>query len=102
MRSLFYARQKGELELLDTFFREEFVLDYRLATLKPVLVSILNGVVMGGGVGISIHSPFKIATEKSIFAMPEAKLGFFTDVGGGYFLSRLRSNLGLYLGLTGR
>lgn len=56
---------------------------------------------MGGGVGISVHAPIRIATENSVFAMPEARLGFFTDVAGGYFLSRLRSNIGLYLGLTG-
>ncbi len=56
---------------------------------------------MGGGVGVSIHAPIRIATEASVFAMPEAKIGFFTDVGGGYFLSRLRNNIGYYLGLTG-
>lgn len=56
---------------------------------------------MGGGVGISMHSPLKIATEKSLFAMPEAKIAFFTDVGGGYFLSRLKKNIGMYLALTG-
>jgi len=56
---------------------------------------------MGGGVGVSIHAPIRIATEASVFAMPEAKIGFFTDVGGGYFLSRLRNNIGFYLGLTG-
>jgi len=56
---------------------------------------------MGGGVGISIFSKFRIATEKSMFAMPEAKIGFITDIGGSYFLSRLRNNLGMYLGLTG-
>lgn len=61
----------------------------------------MDGIVMGGGVGVSIHAPIRIATEASVFAMPEAKIGFFTDVGGGYFLSRLRSNLGYYLGLTG-
>lgn len=61
----------------------------------------MDGIVMGGGVGISVHAPIKIATENSVFAMPEAKIAFFTDVGGGYFLSRLRSNIGLYLGLTG-
>lgn len=62
---------------------------------------MLDGIVMGGGVGVSIHSPIRIATEFSMFAMPEAKIGFFTDVGGGYFLSRLRNNIGFYLGLTG-
>ena len=55
---------------------------------------------MGGGVGISIHSPITIATEKAVFAMPEAKIGFFTDVAGGWFFSKLRNNIGMYLGLT--
>ena len=55
---------------------------------------------MGGGAGVSMHSKIKIATEYSVFAMPEAKIGFFTDVGGGYFLSSLSSNIGMYLGLT--
>jgi 3-hydroxyisobutyryl-CoA hydrolase len=69
--------------------------------MKPIQISILDGIVMGGGVGISMHSPLKIATEKSVFAMPEAKIAFFTDVGGGYFLSRLKKNIGMYLALTG-
>ena len=56
---------------------------------------------MGGGVGISIHSEIKIATEKSIFAMPEAKIGFFTDVGSSYFLPKLKNKIGFYLALTG-
>lgn len=60
-----------------------------------------DGIVMGGGFGISAFSPFIIATENSMFAMPEAKLGFFTDVGSSYLLSRLRNNIGYYLGLTG-
>lgn len=55
---------------------------------------------MGGGVGLTIHAPHRIATEKSVFAMPEAKIGFFTDVGGGFFLSKLKGNIGMYLGLT--
>ena len=58
---------------------------------------------MGGGVGISIHAPLRIATENSVYAMPETGIGFFTDVGGSYFLSRIHHNIhyGLYLGITG-
>jgi 3-hydroxyisobutyryl-CoA hydrolase len=58
---------------------------------------------MGGGVGISCHSPIRIATDNTMYAMPETGIGFFTDVGGSYFLSRVKNNvsLGLYLGLTG-
>ncbi len=69
--------------------------------MNPILVALMDGIVMGGGVGISVHAPIRIATENSLFAMPEAKLGLFTDVGGGYFLSRLKNNLGLFIGLTG-
>ena len=59
--------------------------------------------MMGGGVGISCHSPIRIATDNTMYAMPETGIGFFTDVGGSYFLSRVKNNisLGLYLGLTG-
>ena len=58
---------------------------------------------MGGGVGVSCHAPLRIATDSTVYAMPETGIGFFTDVGGSYFLSRVKGSvsLGLYLGLTG-
>lgn len=56
---------------------------------------------MGGGVGLSIHGKYRIATEKTLFAMPETAIGLFPDVGATYFLSRLKGSLGTYLGLTG-
>lgn len=58
---------------------------------------------MGGGVGVSIHSPIRVATDNSMFAMPETTIGFFTDVGASYFLSRVKEDisLGLFLGITG-
>jgi hypothetical protein len=56
---------------------------------------------VGGGVGLSINCPFRIATEKTVFAMPETLIGFFPDVGATYFLPRLDGQLGIYLGLTG-
>jgi 3-hydroxyisobutyryl-CoA hydrolase len=68
----------------------------------PYHISIWNGIVMGGGVGASIHAPIRLATDNTIFAMPEATIGFFTDVGASYFLSRVKNNisLGLFLGMT--
>lgn len=60
---------------------------------------------MGGGVGLTWHSPIRVATDTSMYAMPETAIGFFTDVGGSYFLSRIKNGdiaLGLYLGLTGQ
>lgn len=89
------------------FFFEEYQLDYQIATLhereKILQVSLWDGIVMGGGVGLSIHSPVRIATEKTMFAMPETLIGLFPDVGGTWALSRLRAGMhtGLYLGLTG-
>lgn len=58
---------------------------------------------MGGGVGVSVHAPIRVATDNTVYAMPETGIGFFTDVGGSYFLSRVKDNinLGLYLGITG-
>jgi enoyl-CoA hydratase/carnithine racemase len=105
VKSLYLAKtapsDKNPPSILQKFFATEYVLDYKLANMSPVLVALMDGIVMGGGVGISVHAPVRIATENSLFAMPEAKLGLFTDVGGGYFLSRLSNNLGMFLGLTG-
>lgn len=56
---------------------------------------------MGGGVGLSVHAPFRIATEKTLFAMPETNIGLFPDVGGSFFLPRLDGETGTYLGLIG-
>lgn len=84
------------------FFKDEYVLDEMIAKLSKPHVSIWNGIVMGGGVGISVHGGFRVATEKALFAMPETGIGFFPDVGGSYMLPRLDNNYGFYLGLTGK
>lgn len=80
--------------------------EYRLNTLikrypKPY-IAIVDGIVMGGGVGVSIHGGFRVATDRTMFAMPETGIGLFPDVGGGYFLPRLSGAAGMYLGLTGK
>ncbi|CAM9574163.1 unnamed protein product, partial [Laminaria digitata] len=90
--------------LRSDFFRDEYRLDYRLATIarqKQALLSLWDGVVMGGGVGISIHGTFRVATETVLFAMPETVIGMLPDVGTAHVLSRLPGGLGQYLGLTG-
>ena len=61
-------------------------MDYNLSKMKSLQIANWDGIVMGGGVGISVFSPFKIATEKSMFAMPEGKIGFFTDEGLAIFI----------------
>jgi len=85
--------------------REFFFTEYRLNTLlhdyeKP-LVAIMDGVTMGGGVGLSRPCRFRVATERTTFAMPETGIGLFPDVGGGWFLSRMTDHIGLWLALTG-
>jgi 3-hydroxyisobutyryl-CoA hydrolase len=96
--------QEGEANRakVDHFTNLHNVLIYHLAQCKQIQISIWDGIVMGAGVGVSIHSKIKIATEHARFAMPEARVGLFTDVGAGYFLSRLRNGIGMYLALTSR
>ncbi|XP_059635835.1 probable 3-hydroxyisobutyryl-CoA hydrolase 3 [Cornus florida] len=91
----------GHWSFAASFYRKQLTLDYLLATYKKPLVSILNGIVMGGGAGLSMHSRFRIVTENTLFAMPEASIGLFPDVGASHFLSRLPGFFGEYLGLTG-
>ncbi|KAE8684955.1 3-hydroxyisobutyryl-CoA hydrolase 1 [Hibiscus syriacus] len=83
------------------FFSQVFKLIYLIATYSKPQVSILNGIVMGGGAGISVHGRFRVATENTTFAMPEVDLGLFPDVAASYFLSRLPGFFGEYVGLTG-
>ena len=85
--------------------REFFFVEYRLNHLlfeyaKPV-VAFMDGVTMGGGVGISAPAPYRVATERTTYAMPETGIGLFPDVGGGWFLPRLPGRAGLWLALTG-
>ncbi|PHT41970.1 3-hydroxyisobutyryl-CoA hydrolase 1 [Capsicum baccatum] len=83
------------------YFQKQYTLNYVMATYSKPQVSILNGIVMGGGAGVSIHGRFRVATEKSVFAMPETALGLFPDVGASNYLSRLPGFFGEYAGLTG-
>jgi 3-hydroxyisobutyryl-CoA hydrolase len=78
--------------------------DFIISKIKPVQIALWNGIVMGGGVGVSIHAPIRIATDSTVFAMPETKIGLIPDIGGSYFLPRIfnkNPNVGLYMGLTG-
>ncbi|KAG8363504.1 hypothetical protein BUALT_Bualt19G0029200 [Buddleja alternifolia] len=92
---------QGNWKLGANYFRNEFTMNYVMATYNKPQVSILNGIVMGGGAGASIHGRFRVATENSLFAMPETALGLFPDVGASYFLSKLPGFFGEYVGLTG-
>jgi 3-hydroxyisobutyryl-CoA hydrolase len=82
------------------YFGLEYKLDHLIATYTKPYVAFMDGITMGGGVGLSIHAPFRIATENTIFAMPETTIGFFPEVGASFFLPRMEGALGTYLALT--
>ena len=83
------------------FFHEEYRLNHLMFTYVKPIVAFMDGVTMGGGVGISQPAKYRIATENTLFAMPETSIGLFPDVGGGWYLSRLPGAMGEYLALTG-
>ncbi|GAB3628492.1 3-hydroxyisobutyryl-CoA hydrolase [Pandoraea terrae] len=94
------AVQAGATDVMD-FFVKEYALNYAVATYPKPYIALMDGVVMGGGMGISQGAALRIVTEATRMAMPETQIGLFPDVGGGYFLSRLAGRLGEYLGVTG-
>jgi enoyl-CoA hydratase/carnithine racemase/quinol monooxygenase YgiN len=87
--------------LLEDFFTEEYALNYVIATYPKPYMALMNGVIMGGGMGIAETGALRIVTANTKMAMPEVNIGLFPDVGGTYFLSRLPGELGTYLGLSG-
>ncbi|MEE4349870.1 MAG: enoyl-CoA hydratase/isomerase family protein [Pacificimonas sp.] len=85
----------------ETFFGTEYRMNHKIGTYPKPYVAVIDGITMGGGVGLSIHGPVRIATENTLFAMPETGIGLIPDVGGTHALPRLPGELGAYLGLTG-
>jgi enoyl-CoA hydratase len=83
------------------FFHDEYQLNHLLFTYPKPVVAFMDGITMGGGVGISQPAKYRVATEHTRFAMPESGIGLFPDVGGGWYLSRLEGRVGHYLALTG-
>ena len=94
------AKAKGDLG--QVFWREEYILNARIAKFPKPYIAYMDGFVMGGGVGLAGHASHRIVTEKTKMAMPEVSLGFFPDVGGTWLLSRAPGELGTYFGLTGQ
>lgn len=96
-----YDKIRAKDPAAPVFFRDEYQLNRLIFHYPKPYISLLDGITMGGGVGISIHGSHRVATERLMFAMPETGIGFFPDVGGTYFLPRLPDKLGYLLGLTG-
>ncbi len=100
IRFFHHAAHAGDTALGD-FFTEEYALNHLIHTYKKPYIAFMDGIVMGGGMGISQGASLRVVTERTKMAMPETNIGLFPDVGGGYFLSRCPGKLGEYLGLTG-
>jgi len=83
------------------FFYKEYQLNHLMFEYEKPIIAFMDGITMGGGVGISQPAPYRVATQNTRFAMPETGIGLFPDVGGGWFLSRLEGRLGQFLALTG-
>ncbi len=94
-------RGREDQALYEGFFHDEYRMNQAIARCVTPWVAILDGVTMGGGVGLSIHGPFRIATERTLFAMPETGIGLIPDVGGTHALARLPGEIGTWLALTG-
>jgi len=94
------SKVKGDLGKI--LWREEYILNARIKKFPKPYVSFMDGIVMGGGVGLSAHSSHRVATDKTKLAMPEVGLGFFPDVGGTWLLSHSPGEIGTYFGLTGQ
>lgn len=100
IRSIYDAKMAGETEGLAAFFKDEYLLNSQIKAYPKPYISLINGIVMGGGVGVSVHGSHRVGTEKTTFAMPETGIGFFPDVGGTYFLPRMPKHTGTYCALS--
>jgi enoyl-CoA hydratase len=97
-----YESSKVQGDLGKVLWREEYILNARIAKFPKPYVAFMDGIVMGGGVGLSAHGRHRVVTERTKLAMPEVGLGFFPDVGGTWLLSHSPGEIGTYFGLTGQ
>ena len=102
VKSFYEEKLTNINKLRKNFFYREYKLNYLIKKYKKPIISFVNGICMGGGVGIAMHSSIVIVSENVKFAMPECTIGLFPDVGSSNFLSKLKSNIGLYIALTGK
>ncbi|HEX3652756.1 MAG TPA: enoyl-CoA hydratase/isomerase family protein [Rhizomicrobium sp.] len=100
IRALYEAGKRDPSSALD-FYRDEYRLNATIKHYPKPYVALLHGIVMGGGVGVSVHGSHRVADQSVVFAMPETGIGMFPDVGGSYFLPRLPGEIGMYVALTG-
>lgn len=96
-----YESGRDKTSYASEFWAEEYRLNTQIKEFPKPYVALMQGIVMGGGVGLSVHGTYRVACETTTFAMPETGIGLFPDVGGTFFLPRLPGRVGMYLALTG-
>jgi enoyl-CoA hydratase len=101
LRDVYELGRAGRYEEALAFWRDEYRLNAAIKRYPKPYVALIDGIVMGGGVGVSVHGSHRVAGDRYLFAMPEVGIGFFPDVGGTFFLPRLPGELGTYCALTG-
>jgi enoyl-CoA hydratase len=101
LRALYDLGRAGRYEEALAYFRAEYALNARIKHYRKPYVALIDGIVMGGGVGVSVHGSHRVAGDRFAFAMPEVAIGFFPDIGATWFLPRLAGELGAYCALTG-
>ena len=101
VRAVYEAGRRGTDVLTYEFFFEEYRLNRRIHRYAKPYVALIDGIAMGGGLGLSVHGRYRVVTERATAAMPETTIGLFPDVGGSWFLDRAPGKIGIYLALTG-
>jgi enoyl-CoA hydratase len=100
IRAIYDVLLRGDYSLAETFFRAEYVMNARIAAFPKPYVALMDGITMGGGIGVSAHGRLRIVTERSRLAMPETGIGFVPDVGGTYLLAAAPDEFGTHAALT--
>src|SRR5579884_2274349 len=101
IRHLYELGRAGRFEDALAFWRDEYPLNAAIKRYHKPYIALIDGIVMGGGVGVSVHGAYRVAGDRFAFAMPEVGIGFFPDVGATWFLPRMPGELGTYCALTG-
>jgi enoyl-CoA hydratase len=101
IRAIRDASLGGRADEIEAFFAAEYALNQAIADYPKPYVALIDGICMGGGIGLSVHGSARVVTEHALFAMPETGIGLFPDIGASYLLPRLRGQIGMYMALTG-
>jgi enoyl-CoA hydratase len=101
IKAAYYAKIDGNIAYLENFFKTEYRLNHLISTYQKPIFILINGLTLGGGMGLAMHAKYRVANEHAQLGMPETTIGFFTDVGAGHFYQKLPPPLNFYFSLTG-